>query len=276
MRARTCRISGILVFLQKIKPMRYKIVLSYNGSDFCGWQIQNDAPTVQGCLQKALGTLLREEIQVTGAGRTDTGVHAVRYVAHFDSSRDDLGATDFCYKLNAILPRGITVHEAVPAEDGFHARFGARKRSYRYFLHRRKDPFMEGRSYRCGYPLDIEAMNRAAEMILGTHDFSCFEKTGGNNKTSVCTVTVARWETYTPGHAALLGYPAEEGDYLVFTVSADRFLRNMVRAIVGTLIEIGRGRQSPEWMEEVLKKGDRCAAGESVPGYGLYLYEVLY
>ena len=256
--------------------MRYRIVLSYDGSAFCGWQIQNDAPSVQGCLQKALGTLLGGEVSVTGAGRTDTGVHAVRYVAHFDSDSANPGAEGFCYKLNAILPRSIAIHEVAPAPDDFHARFSATERTYRYFLHRKKDPFMEGRSYRCGYPLDVDAMNRAARLILGTHDFSCFEKTGGGNKTSICTVTRAGWESYRPAHAALLGYPAADGDYLVFTISADRFLRNMVRAVVGTLIEIGRGRHEPEWMLEVLQSGSRGRAGESVPPQGLFLCRVDY
>ena len=256
--------------------MRYRIVLSYDGSAFCGWQIQNDAPSVQGCLQKALGTLLGGEVSVTGAGRTDTGVHAVRYVAHFDSDSANPGAEGFCYKLNAILPRSIAIHEVAPAPDDFHARFSATERTYRYFLHRKKDPFMEGRSYRCGYPLDVDAMNRAARLILGTHDFSCFEKTGGNNRTSICTVTHARWETYTPDHVRMMCFDAPEGSYLVFRISADRFLRNMVRAVTGTLIDIGRGRRPVEWMDAVLASRDRCAAGESVPGHALFLTEVRY
>lgn len=250
--------------------MRYRLVISYNGSAFCGWQVQNNAPSVQESLQKALKALIGEDITVTGAGRTDTAVHAVRYTAHFDTAKEGLEATSLCYKLNAILPGGIVVHEVSLVPDDFHARFGARKRTYRYLLHRRKDPFMEGRSFRCGYPLDVAAMNEAAEMLLGTKDFSCFEKTGGNNKTSVCTVYQAHWEKYVPEHASLLGYPAEDGDYLVFTVSADRFLRNMVRAIVGTLIEIGRGKHPAQWIEEVISSGNRSNAGESVPGYALY------
>lgn len=250
--------------------MRYRLVISYNGSAFCGWQVQNNAPSVQESLQKALKALIGEDITVTGAGRTDTDVHAVSYTAHFDTAKDGLEASTLCYKLNAILPGGIAVHDVSLVPDDFHARFGARKRTYRYLLHRRKDPFMEGRSLRCGYPLDVAAMNEAAEMLLGTKDFSCFEKTGGNNKTSVCTVYQAYWEKYVPEHVSLLGYQAEDGDYLVFTVSADRFLRNMVRAIVGTLIEIGRGKHPVQWIEEVISSGNRSSAGESVPGYALY------
>lgn len=255
--------------------MRYKVILSYDGSSFRGWQIQPHDISVQGCLQNALTTLLGEETTVTGAGRTDTGVHAVGYCAHFDSQRD-LDATDFRYKLNAILPSSVVVHEITTIGEDFHARFGATSRSYVYFLHRTKDPFIQNRSYRCGYPLDVDAMNRAAAMILGTHDFSCFEKTGGNNKTSVCTITKAEWVTYTPDHVRMLGFPAQEGDYLAFHITADRFLRNMVRAITGTLVDIGRGRRPVEWMQEVLESGDRCAAGESVPGHALFLVDVKY
>lgn len=255
--------------------MRYKVILSYNGKPFRGWQIQPSDISVQECLQNALGTLTGEDITVTGAGRTDTGVHAVSYCAHFDCQRD-LDADGLRYKLNAILPPSVTVHEVATVGEDFHARFGAVSRSYVYFLHRTKDPFIGDRSYRCGYPLDIKAMNEAASMLLGTHDFSCFEKTGGNNKTSICTVTRAEWTTYTPDHVAMLGFPAAEGDYLAFHISADRFLRNMVRAITGTLIDIGRGRRKPEWIREVLESRDRCAAGESVPGHALFLVDVKY
>ena len=259
-----------------VKVMRYKITLSYDGAAFSGWQVQPNAPSVQECLQKARGTLLREKIAVTGAGRTDAGVHAIGYVAHFDSAQAGLETGDFGYKLNAILPRSVVIHEVAAAAPDFHARFDARLRSYRYYIHRTKDPFAERFSWQCGYPLDLEAMNRAAAYLLGQHDFSCFEKTGGANKTSVCTIRTARWETYTPDHVASMGFPAREGDYLVFHVEADRFLRNMVRAIVGTLIEVGRGRREPGWMNELLSSGDRCAAGESVPGHALFLDQVRY
>lgn len=255
--------------------MRYKVILSYDGKPFRGWQVQPQDISVQGCLQNALSTLLGEEITVTGAGRTDTGVHAVGYCAHFDSQRD-LDAEDFRYKLNAILPASVSVHEVSTVGEDFHARFGAVSRSYVYFLHRTKDPFIAARSFRCGYPLDLKAMNEAAKYLLGTHDFSCFEKTGGNNKTSICTITRAEWIPYTPDHVSMLGYPASEGDYIAFHITADRFLRNMVRAITGTLVDIGRGRHEPEWILEVLQSGDRCSAGESVPGHALFLVDVKY
>ena len=146
--------------------MRYSITLSYDGASFCGWQVQNNAPSIQGCLQDALRTLLNEEITVTGAGRTDTGVNAVGYVAHFDTSAD-LDAPQFGYKLNAILPSSIRIHEISPIREDFHARFDAVRRSYAYFLHRGKDPFAGAFSWRCPYPLDVEEMNRQLDALFG-------------------------------------------------------------------------------------------------------------
>ena len=257
--------------------MRYRITLSYNGSAFSGWQIQPNAPSVQECLQKTLSTLLNEEIQVTGAGRTDTKVNAINYVAHFDTSVPPaLETAVLCYKLNAILPEGIAVSDIAPASEDFHARFGATSREYKYFIHRKKDPFITGMSYFCKFPLDMERMNEAAAHLLGTHDFKCFEKTGGNNKTSICTITDARWETWQPNHVRMMGYPYSEGDYLMFTVRADRFLRNMVRAIVGSMLEVGRWRRDPQWIQDIVATGTRSDAGQSVPGHALFLSEVDY
>ena len=259
--------------------MRYKVLLSYDGSSFCGWQRQDNAPSVQECLENALSTLLAEKISVTGAGRTDAGVHAIRYAAHFDSFSGRLDAAALGYKLNAILPPSVVVHEVTPAADGFHARFDALSRTYMYFIHKGKDPFADRYSWRCDWPLDTEAMNEAAAVLLGTHDFSCFEKTGGGNKTSVCTVSEAFWRPYQPQEVSQLGFiPAAgmTGEYLVFRITADRFLRNMVRAVVGTLVEVGRGRRSPSSMQALLDSGDRCAAGDSVPGNALFLVNVEY
>lgn len=257
--------------------MRYRIRLSYNGSAFSGWQIQPNAPSVQECLQRALKTLLNESITITGAGRTDTKVNAINYIAHFDAESSHDIDTDFLrYKLNAILPAEIAVHEVSVVSDDFHSRFDATSREYKYFIHRKKDPFMSDRSYLFTLPLDLEAMNRGAALLLGEHDFSCFEKVGGNNKTSVCNITDARWETWTPDHVRMMGYPCIDGDYIVFTVRADRFLRNMVRAIVGSMIEIGRGKRSPEWIGELVDHGTRSDAGQSVPGHALFLSECAY
>ena len=308
--------------------MRYILSLSYDGSAFCGWQIQPSSPSVQQCLEEALSKLCGRPVAVTGAGRTDTGVHAAAYVAHFDLPETlPFEASDFCYKLNAILPRGIVVHSVFPTTDDFHARFSALERSYTYFIHRKKDPFVAAYSWQCGFPaLDFEAMNEACRYLLGTHDFSCFEKTGGANKTSLCTITEAFWKPYVPTHVQLmdfgctplLGRTEEEGvlsetyghprpykregpaaccgrgrskaeavseripssgenpPYWYFRVSADRFLRNMVRAIVGTLIEVGRGKHDPQWVEQLIATGTRSDAGESVPGHALFLGRVRY
>ena len=251
--------------------MRYKIRLSYDGKAFCGWQIQNNARTVQGELEKAISTLTGTAVQVTGAGRTDSEVNAINYIAHFDLPDEvRIEAAHLCYKLNAMLPREIAVHEVSEAAEDFHARFDARMREYHYFIHFRKDPFCEKYSYRMRYPLDIEKMNEAARLMLGEHDFSCFEKVGGNNTTSICTVTEAVWSTYRPDHVKMMGYPCEDGDYIVFKVRANRFLRNMVRAMVGSLIEVGRGKKDPSWIASLIESGSRSDAGSSVPGNALF------
>ena len=263
--------------------MRYSLCLSYDGSAFCGWQIQPTSPSVQACLEGVLSRLLGRPVPVTGAGRTDTGVHAANYVAHFDyDGKLPFEASDFTYKLNAMLPREVVVHSVSPVADDFHARFSARRREYTYFIHRQKDPFLRQTSWLCGYPsLDFDAMNAACQYLLGTHDFSCFEKTGGDNKTSLCTVFDAFWVPFTPSHVQVLNVPvipseASVSQYWYFRIAADRFLRNMVRATVGTLIEVGRGKHSPEWVAELIATGTRGDAGESVPGHALFLNKVLY
>ena len=251
--------------------MRYSIRLSYDGSAFCGWQIQNNAVSVQGTIETALSTLVGQQVQITGAGRTDTSVNAINYIAHFDlPCGTPYEAEQLCYKLNAMLPREITIHEVCEISDEFHARFDAKSREYCYFIHFRKDPFAEKFSYRMRYPLDIEAMNKAAEHLLGEHDFKCFEKVGGNNATSICTITQAAWTTYRPTHVELMGAPYTEGDYIVFRIRANRFLRNMVRAIVGSLIEVGRGKKEPSWIQDLVTSGSRSDAGQSVPGNALF------
>ncbi len=289
--------------------MRYFLCLSYDGSAFCGWQIQPSAPSVQQCLESTLSRLLGRPVAVTGAGRTDTAVNAAGYVAHFDwDGILPFEASDFTYKLNAMLPREVVVHSVSEVADDLHARFSARRREYTYFIHRQKDPFLRAFSWQCGYPnLDFDAMNKACRYLLGTHDFSCFEKTGTDNKTSICTVYEAFWKPYTPTHIQIMGEGAEEGivsqthgrplpvgrgrseaeavcdtissayhPYWYFRIAADRFLRNMVRATVGTLIEVGRGKHSPEWVAELIGRGTRGDAGESVPGHALFLNQVEY
>ena len=251
--------------------MRYFITLSYNGNRLCGWQIQPNGPTVQGEIEKALETLTGSHISITGAGRTDSGVNAINYIAHFDLPEErEIDAAKLCYKLNAILPTDITVHEISAFDADFHARFDARSREYHYFIHFCKDPFCAGFSYRMRHRLDIHLMNEAAQYLLGEHDFSCLEKVGVNNATSICRITSAEWKTYRPSHVEIMGYPYSEGDYIVFRICANRFLRNMVRAIVGSLIEVGSGKRSPEWIAELVADGTRSDAGASVPGNALF------
>ncbi len=257
--------------------MKYIIRLSYNGSAFSGWQIQPNDPSVQKSIQKALSTLLNEDISVTGAGRTDTSVNAINYIAHFEThSAIAFEAEALRYKLNAITPAEIAVHEVSPVDENFHARFDTISREYKYFIHRKKDPFIS--KFSCFHPrnLDMQAMNSATEYLIGTHDFSCFEKVGGNNKTSICTVSEAHWDFWKPDHVVMMNYPYTEGDYIVFTIRADRFLRNMVRAVVGSMLEIGQGKRSPEWLGELISCGTRSDAGQSVPGYPLFLCDVRY
>ncbi|MBP5538948.1 MAG: tRNA pseudouridine(38-40) synthase TruA [Bacteroidales bacterium] len=258
--------------------MRYALTLSYDGIGFCGWQIQPSEPSVQETLQQALTTLLGCETVVTGAGRTDTDVHALRYVAHFDCEGPfPYESGDFLYKLNAILPSGVAVSSISEVADDFHARFDACRRTYLYFIHFRKDPFVERYSWHCKFDLDVEKMNEACRFLLGTHDFSCFEKKGADSKTAICTIAEARWEGYTPTLWEMSGEPGcGPAPYIVLRISADRFLRNMVRAIVGTIVEVGRGRLSPEDIPSILDSKDRCRAGQSVPGNALFLARVDY
>lgn len=246
--------------------MRYRITLSYDGSAFCGWQVQSNDPSVQGTLQEKLSMLLGESIDVVGAGRTDTGVNASFYVAHFDCGRD-FDTDELKYRLNAVLPRQIAIKSIERADDDFHARFSARSRQYKYFIHNEKDPFKDKFSWYCRFPLDVDRMNSACSYLVGSHDCSCFEKTGSDNTGSMCGITSAHWEAST----------APDGcRSLVFTIEANRFLRNMVRAIVGTMIDIGRGVHEPEWIEELLESGTRSDAGQSVPGHALFLSDIKY
>ncbi len=243
--------------------MRLFVQLSYDGSPFCGWQFQPNVPSVQQEVERALSIAFGEPVTVVGAGRTDTGVNARHYIAHFDVTAWPLEeSARILRKINAILPPAIVAESFYRVADEAHARFDAVSRTYRYFIHTVKDPFAR-HSCRLWFTPDVAAMNRAAEPMLGRHDFSSFEKTGGANKTSLCTVTEARWE-------------ALDSEHFVFTITADRFLRNMVRATVGTLLEVGRGRRAPEWVGEVLAAHNRSEAGQSVIGEALFLEEIRY
>ena len=260
-------------FLLFLHYMRYFVTISYNGAKYCGWQIQNNGVTIEECVERALSAILAEPIDVVGAGRTDSGVNAVGYIAHFDSSYPDL-LTDLpklLYKTNAILPEDIVITDIKKVENEAHARFDATSRRYCYYVHTHKDPFVKQYSLFYKFPIDIEKMNRAAQLLIGKKDFSCFEKLHGGNLTSICEVTSAYWEKYTPTT------PPVEGDgYYKFTITADRFLRNMVRAIVGSLLEVGRGKRDEQWIAELLKEGNRTNAGQSVPGHALFFCGITY
>ena len=243
--------------------MRLFVQLSYDGACFCGWQSQPNVPSVQDEMERALSIAFGEPVTVVGAGRTDTGVNARHFIAHFDvSAWPPEESARLLRKINAILPPAIVAEAFYQVADNAHARFDAISRTYRYYIHTVKDPFAR-HSCRIWFTPDIEAMNLAAAPLLGRHDFSSFEKTGGANKTSLCTLTEARWE-------------AMDAHHYLFTITADRFLRNMVRATVGTLLEVGRGRRAPEWVAEVLAAQNRSEAGQSVIGEALFLEDIRY
>lgn len=241
--------------------MRYFIQFSYFGKAYHGWQNQPNAITVQEVLEKALSTLLRDKIDVVGAGRTDAGVHAKQMFCHFDfDSIDD--KKDLAYRLNAFLPDDIAVQEIRTVVDGAHARFDAIERTYEYWLVREKDPFHFDYAYWVKHPLDLPAMNKAAKMLLEYTDFECFSKSNTDVKTFNCDVRQAYWEA--------------RADKWVFTITADRFLRNMVRAVVGTLLDVGLKKIKSEDMHRIIASKDRSEAGVSVPAKGLYLTKVIY
>ena len=241
---------------------RYFIYLSFDGTNYHGWQIQPNGASVQETLMKALSTFLRREIEVVGAGRTDAGVHARLMVAHFDfdTELDGEVVTD---KLNRLLPPDIAVYGVRRVKPEAHARFDATSRTYKYYIHTRKDPFRRGYSWRIFQPLDFERMNEAAQTLFDYTDFTSFSKLHTDVKTNNCKIMHAAWTRV-------------DDVTWVFTIQADRFLRNMVRAIVGTLLEVGRGKLSVEGFRRVIEQKDRCQAGTSVPGNALFLVDVAY
>ncbi len=241
--------------------MRYFLELSYNGSPYHGWQRQPNAVSIQEVLENALSTILRFKTEIVGAGRTDTGVHAKQIMAHFDSDRD-LNVESLIYKLNSILPAEIAIQSLYEVDKDAHARFDAVSRSYEYCINLTKDPFLIKKSYYMKRSLDLNLMNEAAKLLLNYTNFKCFSKSKTDVKTYNCTITEAIWE--------------RNKDNLIFKISANRFLRNMVRAIVGTLIEIGEGKLDLEDLVDIIKSENRSRAGYSVPAHGLYLVEVKY
>ena len=258
---------------------RYFIELAYDGTAYHGWQVQQNAESVQEVLNKALATILRQPVEATGCGRTDTGVHAREFFAHFDVELDhssltidhseinDHGPSAINYGLkirglNSILPADIAIKNIIPVHAGAHARFDATLRSYQYHIHFNKDPFLRGYSWQLRDVPDMDLMNKAAAMIMEYIDFSCFSKSNTQVKTNNCKISRAEW------------VKTEHG--MVFHISADRFLRNMVRAIVGTLMMVGKQEIAPEAVRQIIESKNRSNAGTSVPACGLYLTEVKY
>lgn len=245
-----------------IMAQRYFLYFKYDGSAYHGWQIQPNSVTIQEELQKALSILLRKDVQVVGAGRTDTGVHAKMMVAHFDNDAI-LDCRQLVYKLNRLLPRDIAADKLVKVNSDFHARFSALSRTYHYYVHLHKDPFCRAYSCELFYNLDFSKMNEAAAMLLLYDDFAAFCKSNSDNKTTLCKVTEAHWVK-------------DSDEHWHFVITANRFLRNMVRAVVGTLIDVGRGRLDLVGFKNIIEGKKRSDAGESMPGNALFLEKIEY
>ncbi|MEP0264141.1 tRNA pseudouridine(38-40) synthase TruA [Dokdonia sp.] len=253
--------------------MRYFIQLSYNGTPYHGWQRQPNAVTVQQTIEEALSTILRTPITIMGAGRTDTGVHASMMYAHIDIAQtEDSNAAEFVfakaditkliYKLNSFLPASIAIIKIVPVTEEAHARFHATHRSYLYRISPTKNPFTQERAFYHKIPLDLQRMQEASNILLDYKDFECFSRSNTDVNTYLCDIKEASWKEL-------------DGEYH-FIITADRFLRNMVRAVVGTLLEIGQEKRPVSWMHEVIKGKNRSLAGSSVPAHGLYLTDIGY
>ena len=241
--------------------MRYFIEFAYNGKNFHGFQSQPDASSVQETLEKALTTLFREPIAIVGAGRTDTGVHAKQMFAHFETELE-LESDYWSHKLNSFLPPSIVIYRIFSVHPDAHARFDATSRTYEYYIHTFKDAFIVDGSWYHSNPLDIQKMNEASAILLEYYDFECFSKVHTDVNTFHCIISEAHWK--------------QKGNQLIFTITADRFLRNMVRAIVGTLVNIGLGKMEVADLHYIIASKDRGKAGFSVPAHGLYLVNVAY
>lgn len=245
------------------KKYRYFIKLAYNGANYSGWQIQPNAPSVQQTINEAVSTILQQEINIVGCGRTDTGVHAKEFYAHFDINEDISNKTkDIARRLNHFLPKDISVFKIIPVDSEAHARFDAISRSYKYIVSQRKDPFYKDFSYFIHDNLRIDKMNKAAETLFEFTDFTSFSKLHTQVKTNNCKIMQAYWE--------------EKNHLLVFNITADRFLRNMVRAIVGTLLDVGKNKITIDDFKKIIESKNRSNAGYSVPAKGLFLTHIEY
>lgn len=241
---------------------RYFIYLSYDGTNYNGWQTQPNGTTIQEIIEKALTTILRSETPIVGAGRTDAGVHARMMVAHFDTDAENISGDALAKKLNAFLPNDIAIKKIEQVKSDAHARFDATSRLYRYYITTEKDPFRVKTHLRQNGKLDINNMNACAEVLFEYEDFTSFSKLHTDVKTNNCKIMTAKWE--------------QNESEIIFTIKADRFLRNMVRAIVGTLIAAGTGHLDQRGMRRIIEAKNRCVAGTSVPGHALFLEEIEY
>ncbi len=242
---------------------RYFIHLAYKGTNYHGWQIQPNAVTIQQTLNEALSVILREDINLVGAGRTDAGVHASSFYAHFDLNPGQIIDTNhLVFKLNCYLPRDIAIYNIYPVSGNAHARFDAISRTYRYYMFTRKNPFNTDTSYYLFKKVNIEKMNEACSLLKSYKDFTSFSKRSTETKTNLCDIYKAGW--------------IKKGDKLTFTIEANRFLRNMVRALVGTMIEIGEGKLSLEDFINIIEEKDRTRASYSIPANGLFLTDIKY
>ncbi len=241
---------------------RYFVQLSYKGTSFHGWQIQPNALSIQEVLQKAFSLLLREDIVLVGAGRTDTGVHAINYMAHFDCARKIDDREKLIFRLNSFLSADIAIHNIFPVSTDLHARFSAISRTYEYRIHQKKNPFLKETSFYVYDKLDFDAMNDAAKILFDYKDFTSFSKLHTDTKTNFCKIGRAEW--------------VQRGEQYVFIIQADRFLRNMVRAITGTLFDVGRAKIGNAQFRQIIENKNRSDAGASAPAHGLFLTEIRY
>lgn len=243
------------------KMLRYFMKLAYSGSNYCGWQRQPNEPSVQQTIEEKLSMVLNTPTSVLGCGRTDSGVHATNFTLHFETSRT-VDIPRLVHQLNATLPADIAIYDIFVVPDDWHARFTAKERSYEYHIHYKKSPFMQQRSWLMKNKLNQDAMQQACTYLIGEQDFTSFAKVHSDVNNHICFIKEARWEFN------------EEG--AIFHITANRFLRNMVRAIVGTLVQIGENKLTAESMKEIITKQNRGAAGKSVPAHGLYLTNITY
>jgi tRNA pseudouridine38-40 synthase len=241
--------------------MRYFFEISYNGSNYHGWQNQANATGVQQIVEDALSKLMRSKIEIVGSGRTDSGVHCRQQFFHADVEKE-ISTKDLMHRLNAFLPKDIAIHSIQKVKDDAHARYDARERSYEYHITTKKNPLLTGYSHYFFKPLDVELMNKAAKLLLGEHDFTSFSKVNTDVNHFICTIKKAKW--------------TKKDGLLIFEITANRFLRGMVRAIVGTLLDVGTKKISVHDFKEIIKGKDRKKAGMNVPAEGLFLTKVIY